>query len=104
MERAGREDEDVAGAGGVGGGAHLDEPCAPLDEDQLHAVVPVERHLREIPGDGAGVNVEGEPHGTMLLGFLQRSLILHRCYLLMIGLYHTVRLFGKILPLLCGIS
>lgn len=103
VERAGRKDKDVAGAGGVGDGAHLDEPCAPLDEDQLHAVVPVERHLREIPGDGAGVNVEGKPHGTMLLGFLQRSLILHRCYLLMIGLYHTVRLFGKILPLLCGI-
>lgn len=78
VEGAGRKNEDVPHAGRVRHSAHLHQPRAALDKDQLHALLPVERHLREIPRDGAGIQIKREPHGTVLLGFLQRSLILHR--------------------------
>ena len=77
MKGTGGKHKDIPHAGRVSHRAHLHQPCTPLDKDQLHAVVPVKRHLREIPRDGAGVDVEREPHGSVLLGFLQRSLILH---------------------------
>ena len=77
MKSAGRKNKDVPHAGRVGHSAHLHQPRPPFDKDQLHAVVPVERHLREIPRNGAGVKVEREPHGSVLLCFLQRSRILH---------------------------
>ena len=78
MEGAGRKNKDIPLVGRVGHSAHLHQPRAPLDEDQLHALLPVERHLREVSRNGAGIQIEGEPHGTVLLGLLQRSLILHR--------------------------
>lgn len=68
----------VPHAGQIRHSAHLHQPRTALDKDQLHALLPVERHLREIPRDGAGIQIEWEPHGTVLLGFLQRSPILHR--------------------------
>ena len=78
VEGAGRKNEDVPHAGQIRHSAHLHQPRTALDKDQLHALLPVERHLREIPRDGAGIQIEWEPHGTVLLGFLQRSPILHR--------------------------
>ena len=61
--------EDLVGR--AGHRTHLHQPRAPLDEDQLHALLPVECHLRKISRNGAGIQIEGEPHGTVLLGFLQ---------------------------------
>ena len=78
MEGAGRKNKDVPHAGRAALSAHLHQSCAPLDKDQLHALLPVERHLRKVPRNGAGIQIEGKPHGTMLLGLLQRCLILHR--------------------------
>ena len=77
MEGAGRKNKDVPHAGRAALSAHLHQSCAPLDKDQLHALLPVERHLRKVPRNGAGIQIEGKPHGTMLLGLLQRCLILH---------------------------
>ena len=78
MEGAGRKNKDVPHAGLAALSAHLHQSCAPLDKDQLHALLPVERHLRKVLRNGAGIQIEGKPHGTMLLGLLQRCLILHR--------------------------
>ena len=77
MEGAGRKNKDIPLIGRAGRSAHLHQPRAPLDKDQLHALLPVQCHLREISRNGAGIQIEGEPHGTVLLGFLQRSLIMH---------------------------
>ena len=77
MEGAGRKNKDVPHAGRAALSAHLHQSCAPLDKDQLHALLPVERHLRKVLRNGAGIQIEGKPHGTMLLGLLQRCLILH---------------------------
>ena len=78
VEGAGRKNEDVPHAGRAGHSAHLHQSYAPLDKDQLHALLPVERYLWKIPRNGAGIQIKGEPHGTVLLGLLQRCLILHR--------------------------
>ena len=78
VEGAGRKNKDIPLVGRAGRSAHLHQPRASLDEDQLHALLPVERHLREVSRNGAGIQIEGKPHGTVLLGLLQRSLILHR--------------------------
>ena len=78
VEGAGRKNKDVPHAGRAALSAHLHQSCAPLDKDQLHALLPVERHLRKVLRNGAGIQIEGKPHGTMLLGLLQRCLILHR--------------------------
>ena len=78
MEGAGRKNKDVPHAGRAALSAHLHQSCAPLDKDQLHALLPVERHLRKVPRNGAGIQIEGKPHGTVLLGLLQKRLILHR--------------------------
>ena len=78
--------------------------AAALDKDQLHAILPVQCHLREVPRDGAGIDVKWKTHGTVLLCFLQKRWISHVCFLLMIGLYHNLHCLGKILHVLCGIS
>ena len=78
MKGAGRKNKNIPHAGRVDHSSHLHQPRTSLDKDQLHAVVPVERHLREIPRNGTGIEVEREPHGSVLLCFLQRCLILHR--------------------------
>ena len=78
VEGPGGKHKDIPHAGRVSHRPHLHQPRPPLDEHQFHAVVPVQGHLREISRDGAGVNVEREPHSSVLLGFLQRSRILHR--------------------------
>ena len=77
VEGAGRKNKDIPLIGRAGRSAHLHQPHAPLDKDQLHALLPVQCHLREISRNGAGIQIEGESHGTVLLGFLQRSLIMH---------------------------
>ena len=71
VEGAGRKNKDIPLVGRAGHSAHLHQPRAPLDKDQLHALLPVECHLRKISRNGAGIQIEGEPHGTVLLGFLQ---------------------------------
>ena len=55
------------------------------------------------PRDGAGIQIEWEPHGTVLLGFTKKPNFASS-HLLMIGLYHNLRHLGKILRVLCGIS
>ena len=71
VEGAGRKNKDIPLVGRAGHRTHLHQPRAPLDKDQLHALLPVECHLRKISRNGAGIQIEGEPHGTVLLGFLQ---------------------------------
>ena len=78
MERARGKKEDIPPVGRVGHSAHLHQPCALLDKDQLHALVPVECYLLKIPRNGAGVQIERKAHCTVLFCLLQRSLILHR--------------------------
>ena len=78
--------------------------AAALDKDDLHAVLPVQCHLREVPRDGAGIDVKWKTHGTVLLCFLQKRWISHVCFLLMIGLNNNLHCLGKILHVLCGIS
>ena len=96
--------DDRHDAGDHLGAQHLHKAAAALDKDQLHAVLPVQCHLREVPGDGAGIDVEWKTHGTVLLCFLQKRWISHVCFLLMIGLYHNLHCLGKISHVLCGIS
>ena len=45
---------DIPLIGRAGRSAHLHQPRAPLDKDQLHALLPVQCHLREISRNGAG--------------------------------------------------
>ena len=78
MERARGKNKDIPPVGQVGHHAHLYQPHALFDKDQLHALVPVQCHLLEIPRNGAGVQVERKAHGPVLFCLLQRSLILHR--------------------------
>ena len=47
----------------------LHAACPLLDEHQLHAVLPMQAHLREILRDGAGIQIEGKPRVPMALGF-----------------------------------
>ena len=77
VERARGKKEDIPPVGRVGYSAHLYQPHALLDKDQLHALVPVECYLLKIPRNGAGVQIERKPHRTVLFCLLQRSLILH---------------------------
>ena len=77
VERARGKKEDIPPAGRVDRSAYLYQPHALLDKDQLHAFVPVECHLRKIPRNGAGVQIERKAHRTVLFCLLQRSLILH---------------------------
>ena len=77
VEGPGGKHKDIPHAGRVEHSSHLHQPRTSLDKDQLHALLPVQCHLREISRNGAGIQIEGEPHGTVLLGFLQRSLIMH---------------------------
>ena len=104
MECPRRKDKDIPCMRRIGRCAHLHKAAAALDKDQLHAVLPVQCHLREVPRDGAGIDVEWKTHGTVLLCFLQKRWISHVCFLLMIGLYHNLHCLGKILHVLCGIS
>ena len=55
----------------------LHKPRAALYVDQLHAVLPVDRHLPEIPRYRARVNIEREPHRAVIFGFLQGRLVFH---------------------------
>ena len=78
VERARGKKKDIPPVSRVGHSAHLYQPHALLDKDQLHALVPVECHLLKISRNGAGVQIERKAHGTVLFCLLQRSLILHR--------------------------
>ena len=77
VERARGKNKDIPPVGRVGHHAHLYQPHALLDKDQLHALVPVQCHLLKIPRNGAGVQIERKAHGSVLFCLLQRSLILH---------------------------
>ena len=55
----------------------LHKPDTALYVDQLHTVLPVDRHLPEIPRYGAGINIERKPHRAVVLGFLQGRLVFH---------------------------
>ena len=77
MERARGKNKDIPPVGRVGHHAHLYQPHALLNKDQLHALVPVQCHLLKIPRNGAGVQIERKAHGSVLFCLLQRSLILH---------------------------
>ena len=55
----------------------LHKPRAALYVNQLHAVLPVDRHLPEIPRYGAGINIERKSHCAVVLGFLQGRLVFH---------------------------
>ena len=78
MQRPRSKDENIPLTGWIGHSTHLYQPSAALDKDKLHAFVPVKCHLREVPRNGAGIQIEREPYSAMLFGFLQRSLISHR--------------------------
>ena len=57
--------------------AGLHKPGTALYVDQFHAVLPVDRHLPEIPRYRARVNIERKPHRAVVLGFLQGRLVFH---------------------------
>ena len=57
--------------------AGLYKPGTALYVNQLHAVLPVDRHLPEIPRYRARVNIEREPHRAVVFGFLQGRLVFH---------------------------
>ena len=87
--------------------AGLHKPGAALYVDQLHAVLPVDRHLPEIPRYRARVNIEREPHRAVVFGFLQGRLVFHGFALplppRMIVLYHILQEMRKFFLFLCGI-
>ena len=85
VKRTGRHYKDVPALRRVDLCTCLHVPAAALYIDQLHAVLPVDSYLTKVTGNGAGVNIERKAHGTMVLGFLQRRVIIHEIFLLMIG-------------------
>ena len=82
MQRPRHEHEDVPHLRRKTRRTDLDDPLAPLDKHQLHILVPVQRHLRKIPRDRAGIDIKRKTQRTMLLRLLKRCLIFH-CLLLL---------------------
>ena len=89
VQHAGGKHIDIARLGGVGRQARLHDAAPFFDKHQLHAVLPVQRHLGKILRDRAGIDVEREPRGPVLLCFAQGFLI-----------WHDFHLVDSIVPLL----
>ena len=99
------------------GGKHKDVPCpgchrlqphlhqtAPLfDKNQLHAVLPMQSHLGEVLGNGAGVDIKGKPPVAVALILLQSCRIRHFNHPPMLVLYHNWIVPCKILLKIRGI-